>query len=99
MARTWKPLVVGVLMALAGASMLVTAQQPVADLILANGKIITVDERFSIAQAVAVRGDRIMAVGTNQQINALAGRVAQRPDLSGGGSDPPVHLLSGGRTR
>ena len=32
----------------------VAAQQPVADLLLSNGKIITVDERFSIAQAIAV---------------------------------------------
>ncbi len=39
------------------------AQQPTPDLILTNGKIITVDERFSIAQAVAIRGDRIAAAG------------------------------------
>jgi len=39
------------------------AQQPAPDLILSNGKIITVDERFSIAQAVAIKGDRIVTVG------------------------------------
>lgn len=83
MTRTWKPLAVGVLVALAGASMLVSAQQPAADLILSNGKIITVDERFSIAQAVAVRGDRIVAVGTNQEINRLAGPNTRRIDLQG----------------
>jgi adenine deaminase len=33
------------------------AQAP--DLILSNGKIITVDERFTIAQAIAIAGDRI----------------------------------------
>ena len=50
---------------------------------LTNGKVITVDEKFSIAQAVAIRGDRIVAVGTNQQINALAGTSTRRIDLRG----------------
>ena len=63
--------------------MLVSAQQPAADIILSNGKIITVDEKFSIAQAVAVRGDRIMAVGTSQEINRLAGPNTRRIDLRG----------------
>jgi hypothetical protein len=39
-----------------------------ADLILHNGKIITVDERFSVAQAVAVSKGRILAVGPNAEI-------------------------------
>ena len=60
-----------------------TSQQPTADLILTNGKIITVDDRFSIAQAVAVRGDRIVAVGTNQEVARLAGPSARRIDLRG----------------
>lgn len=34
-----------------------------ADVILSNGKIVTVDDRFQVAQAVAVRGDRVLAVG------------------------------------
>ena len=59
------------------------AQQPVADVILSNGKIITVDERFTIAQAVAVRGERILAVGTNQEIARLAGPSTRRIDLRG----------------
>ena len=83
MARTWKPMAVAVLVALAGASMLVSAQQPAADLILFNGKIITVDDKFSIAQAVAVRGDRIVAVGTNEEVNQLAGPNTRRIDLEG----------------
>ena len=44
-----------------------TPPQTAADVILTNGKIITVDNRFSIAQAVAVRGERIVAVGTNRR--------------------------------
>ncbi len=59
------------------------AQQPAADVVLTNGKIITVDERFTIAQAVAVRGERIVAVGTNQEIARLAGPATRRIDLRG----------------
>jgi predicted amidohydrolase YtcJ len=39
-----------------------------ADLTLRNGKIITVDRDFTIAQAVAVAGEHILAVGTNEAV-------------------------------
>ena len=78
-------------------------QGAVPDLILSNGKIITVDERFTIAQAVAVRGDRITAVGTNQEIARLAGPSTRRIDLAGkavipGLIDNHMHLLRAGAT-
>jgi len=41
-------------LALASGVAILPAQQPAPDVILSNGKIITVDERFSIAQAVAI---------------------------------------------
>jgi len=66
-----------------GASIAMQAQQTPADVILTNGKIITVDDQFSIAQAVAVRGDRIVAVGTNQDITRLTGPSTRRIDLRG----------------
>ncbi|HSG66187.1 MAG TPA: amidohydrolase, partial [Gammaproteobacteria bacterium] len=44
-----------------------SAQSPAADLALTNGKIITVDEQFRIAEAVAVRGGWIVAVGTSAE--------------------------------
>ena len=59
------------------------AQQAAPDIVLTNGKIITVDDQFSIAQAVAVRGDRIVAVGTNQAISQMAGPKTRRIDLRG----------------
>ena len=65
------------------ASLAVDAQQPAPDIILTNGKIVTVDAQFSIAQAVAVRGDRIVAVGSNQDITRLAGQNTRRIDLRG----------------
>jgi hypothetical protein len=42
-----------------------------ADTILVNGKIVTVDDRFTIAQAVAIRGQRIVAVGKNRDVLKL----------------------------
>jgi predicted amidohydrolase YtcJ len=53
------------------------------DLVIINGKIITVDKDFSIARAVAVRGDKIMATGDNDKIRAMAGRRTKVLDLEG----------------
>ena len=80
----------------------VFGQQP-ADLVLTNGKIVTVDDRFTIAQAVAVRGDRIVAVGANAEISRLAGAATRRIDLGGrtvtpGLIDNHMHLLRGATT-
>lgn len=54
-----------------------------ADLVLLNGKIITVDAADTIAQAVAVRDGRIQAVGTTDQMQALVGPATQTLDLGG----------------
>ena len=45
-----------------------TAVARQAELIFNNGKILTVDENFSIVEALAVKGDRIIAVGSNADI-------------------------------
>jgi len=87
--------------AIAGAGGL--AQRPVPELILTNGKIVTVDARFSIAQAVAVADGRIAAVGTDKEIEALAARTTRRIDLQGrtvvpGLIDNHMHLLRAGTT-
>lgn len=54
-----------------------------ADLVLHNGKIVTVDERFTIAQAIAIKGERIVAVGANDAVLKAAGNTAKRIDLRG----------------
>jgi len=54
-----------------------------ADLILFNGKIVTVDERFSIAEAIAVRGDRILRVGKKQKILETSSSSTKMIDLEG----------------
>jgi predicted amidohydrolase YtcJ len=79
------------------------AQQAPPDLILSNGKIVTVDQRFTITQAVAIRGDRVIATGSNQQIMRLAGPSTRRIDLSGktvipGLIDNHMHLLRAATT-
>jgi predicted amidohydrolase YtcJ len=57
------------------------AQAP--DTVLVNGKIVTVDDRFSVAQALAIRGERILKVGTTAEIEALKGPQTRVIDLSG----------------
>ena len=54
-----------------------------ADVILVNGKIVTVDDRFAIAQAVAIKGQRFAAVGKNTDIRKLAGKETKVIDLKG----------------
>ena len=68
-----------------------SAQGSAPDLLFTNGKIITVDERFTIAQAVAVRGDRIVAVGTSQEIAQLAGPGTRTDRLARSHGDPGPH--------
>ena len=55
----------------------------VADRVFTGGNILTVDEDFSIAQAIAIRNDRILAVGSNEEILALAGPDTDIDDLGG----------------
>ncbi len=54
-----------------------------ADLVLVNGKVITIDPSDTIAEAVAVRDGRIMKVGTTAEIKLLAGDRTQIIDLEG----------------
>jgi predicted amidohydrolase YtcJ len=75
-----------------------------ADLILVNGRVITVDRNDRIAQAVAVKGERIVAVGSNAEVEKLAGPRTRRIDLGGrtvtpGLLDAHNHFASGGMER
>ena len=54
-----------------------------ADLVLRNGKIVTVDDTNPEAQALAVRGDEIIAVGTNDEVAAYIGEMTQVIELDG----------------
>ncbi len=54
-----------------------------ADKILFNGKIVTVDDRFTIAQALAISGERIVAVGSNADIEKLKTPTTEAINLQG----------------
>ncbi|WP_428667083.1 amidohydrolase [Runella sp.] len=76
--------------------------QKTADKIFINGKIITVDAQNSVAQAIAVEGGKILAVGTNNDIQKLKGKNTAIVDLGGktvtpGFIDGHSHFMSFGR--
>src|SRR5262249_21058069 len=57
--------------------------QTTADLILRNGKIVTVDDRFTIQHAIAIKNGRILAVGTDAEVLRNRGPGTQVIDLHG----------------
>ena len=59
------------------------ASPPAADLVLRNGKIATVDEARPTAQALAIRGDTIAAVGTDEELRRYVGPSTRVVDLHG----------------
>jgi predicted amidohydrolase YtcJ len=84
-----------VILALAPA---VSLAQGAADLVLTNGRIYTVDNAHPQASALAVRGGRILFVGSDAEAKALAGPSSEVIDLHGetvlpGFTDAHAHLL------
>jgi predicted amidohydrolase YtcJ len=80
---------------------LALAQNPPADLILKNANIYTVDERNPHAQAVAVKGDKILFVGSDANVQKYAGSNTRVLDLKGatvlpGLTDSHYHFLGVG---
>jgi predicted amidohydrolase YtcJ len=59
------------------------SNEPPADLILHNGKIVTVDKAFTVASAIAVRDGKIIAVGADAKVLASRGDKTQVIDLAG----------------
>ena len=80
-----------------------TASEP-ADLVLLNATVHTVDPKRARAEAVAVRGNRIVAVGTSAEIQAYVGPRSRVMDLRGrtvvpGFDDAHAHFLGIGFAR
>jgi hypothetical protein len=74
-----------------------------ADLVILNGNVHVADEAHTIAQAVAVKGNTILKVGTTNEIKALTGPATRIIDAKGatvtpGFNDAHVHFISGGRS-
>ncbi|EAQ44818.1 amidohydrolase domain protein [Roseobacter sp. MED193] len=68
--------------------------------VFTNGNILTVDDDFSEADAIALRGNRILAVGSDGEVRAVAGADADIIDLGGktvlpGFIDAHTHVVSG----
>lgn len=66
-----------------------------------NGKIVTVDDEFSFAEALAIKGDKFVAVGSDEAISGLAGPETKVIDLNGltvipGMTDNHLHGAGGG---
>lgn len=68
---------------LAQAAPALTMPEGTPDTIFYNGKIVTVDSRFSTQEAFAVKGDQFLAVGTNDQVRKLASPKTRQIDLKG----------------
>lgn len=75
-----------------------------ADLVLLNGKMITMDTNLPEAEALAVRGDRIVAVGREKTIRRYVGKLTRVIDLNGkvavpGLIDSHGHFVSLGQSK
>jgi predicted amidohydrolase YtcJ len=85
-----------------GSALYLLAQtKPAADTIIQNANVWTVDPALPQAEAVAILGDRIVAVGSNQQVDAWRGPHTQVVDAAGkrllpGFNDAHVHFTDGG---
>lgn len=77
------------------------AMTPPTDLIITNAKITTLDRANPVAQAVAIRGGKFLAVGPEQEVRAAAGTDAKTIDARGrrlipGLIDSHIHVIRGG---
>ena len=73
-----------------------------ADLVLLNGNILTMNPKMPNAQAIAVKGNRISHVGTNQEVSQLIGENTKVIQLDGktvlpGFIDTHIHVADYGR--
>ena len=72
-----------------------------ADLVLFNGRVFTVEKSMPWAQAVAIRDGKFVAVGSDQEVKKLIGKGTQTLDLQGklvlpGFNDAHLHFANGG---
>src|SRR6056297_973695 len=68
-----------------------TPEEPAADLVVINANLLTVDEAIPIAQAMAIRDERIVAIGTAAEIRRWVGGETQVLDVGGRTIVPGFH--------
>src|SRR5215210_3302709 len=78
------------------------AQQQSATLIILNGNVVTLDDAKATAQAIAIVKDKVVAVGTNDEILKLKTSTSKVVDAKGrtiipGLFDSHLHVIRGGR--
>jgi predicted amidohydrolase YtcJ len=100
--RCWLPVLTAFLSWVVPAG--VAAAESPADLVLRNGKIVTLDERNAVVQALATRGGRILAVGPDADVAKLIGPKTTVLDLGGKLAIPGFieghgHFVSLGQSR
>jgi len=104
-ARLTTYVVVGIVAATLIAGLIVGAQRDdndgLVDLIVFNGKVYTADASGTMAEAVAVRGNQILRVGSNREINRLRRPQTVVIDANGaailpGFDDTSTHFIDGG---
>ncbi|OGD20482.1 MAG: amidohydrolase [Candidatus Aminicenantes bacterium RBG_16_63_16] len=93
----------GAALLLAGSMVYAQPETP-ADLVLLHGKIVTADKSHPSAEALAVKGNRIIAVGTDAQIQRHIGQTSRVIDLQGrlavpGFIDSHAHFTGIGEAR
>ncbi len=89
---------------LLGITSMCVAKKKAADLVLLHGKIVTMDEKGGEAEALAVKGDRILKVGSEDQIKQYVGPSTKVIDLEGklavpGFIDSHAHFLGLGKAK
>ncbi|MBV8475151.1 MAG: amidohydrolase [Acidobacteria bacterium] len=95
-------IIAAALFSLTFSMMAVAQRERAADLIISNAKVWTGDKTHPNADAVAILGDRIVAVGTLQEANSWRGPQTKTIDAHGklmlpGFNDSHVHFADGGR--
>lgn len=96
--------ILAVVAVLASGMLMAVLPQKRADLVFLNGKVLTMDQARPEATAIAVAGDRILAVGSDEEIAKLRGEGTKVIDLAGrtampGFIDGHAHLVGIGDAR
>jgi predicted amidohydrolase YtcJ len=83
---------------------MMSMMNPSADMVVVNGRVVTMDRRDSVVEALAIKGGRVVATGSAEDIKALAGASTEVIDLQGkmvlpGINDCHMHAALYGGTR